>query len=66
MVYPAGERTGTSAAVMATVGGARGRGANNGLPPIPVTSPGVHLLLKPLGRRHRPTGPHTTCRSPAT
>jgi undecaprenyl-diphosphatase len=44
-----------SAAVLATVGGARGRrAAINGLASIAVTSAVVNLLLKPLGRRHRP------------
>jgi undecaprenyl-diphosphatase len=41
--------------VLATVGGARGRrAAVNGLGSIAVTSAIVNLLLKPLGRRHRP------------
>jgi membrane-associated phospholipid phosphatase len=44
-----------SAAVLATVGGAGGRrAAVNGLASIAVTSAVVNLLLKPLGRRHRP------------
>ena len=44
-----------SAAVLATVGGARGRrAAVNGLASVAVTSAVVNLLLKPLGRRHRP------------
>ena len=44
-----------SAAVLATVGGARGRrAAIDGLASIAVTSAVVNLLLKPLGRRHRP------------
>ena len=44
-----------SAAVLATVGGARGRrAAINGLASVAVTSAVVNLLLKPLGRRHRP------------
>jgi undecaprenyl-diphosphatase len=44
-----------SAAVLATVGGARGRrAAINGLASIAVTSAVVNLLLKPIGRRHRP------------
>jgi membrane-associated phospholipid phosphatase len=44
-----------NAAVLATVGGARGRrAAINGVASIAVTSAVVNLLLKPLGRRHRP------------
>jgi len=44
-----------SAAVLATVGGERGRrAAVNGLASVAVTSAVVNLLLKPLGRRHRP------------
>ena len=44
-----------SAAVLATVGGARGRrAAINGLASIAVTWPVANLLLKPLARRHRP------------
>ena len=44
-----------SAAVLATVGGAHGRrAAINGLASVAVTSAVVNLLLKPLGRRHRP------------
>jgi undecaprenyl-diphosphatase len=44
-----------SAAVLATVGGARGRrAAVNGLASVAVTSAVVNLLLKPIGHRHRP------------
>jgi undecaprenyl-diphosphatase len=44
-----------TAAVLATVGGARGRrAALNGLASIAVTSAVVNLLLKPLARRRRP------------
>jgi undecaprenyl-diphosphatase len=44
-----------SAAVLATVGGPGGRrAAVNGLASVAVTSAVVNLLLKPLGRRHRP------------
>lgn len=63
-----------SAAVLATVGGPGGRrAAVNGLASVAVTSAVVNLVLKPLGRRHRPdraihhvpitrqvTMPHTT------
>jgi membrane-associated phospholipid phosphatase len=45
----------TTAAVLATVDGVRGRrAAINGLASIAVTSAVVNPLLKPLGRRHRP------------
>jgi membrane-associated phospholipid phosphatase len=44
-----------SAAVLASVGGPGGRrAAINGLASVAVTSAVVNLLLKPLGRRHRP------------
>ena len=44
-----------SAAVLATVGGPVGRrAAVNGLASVAVTSAVVNLVLKPLGRRHRP------------
>jgi undecaprenyl-diphosphatase len=44
-----------SAAVLATVGGSVGRrAAVNGLASVAVTSAVVNLVLKPLGRRHRP------------
>ena len=44
-----------SATVLATVGGERGRrAAINGLASVAVTSAVVNLVLKPLGRRHRP------------
>ncbi|HZN16251.1 MAG TPA: phosphatase PAP2 family protein [Acidimicrobiales bacterium] len=44
-----------SAAVLATVGGPGGRrAAVNGLASVAVTSAVVNLVLKPLGRRHRP------------
>jgi undecaprenyl-diphosphatase len=44
-----------SAAVLASVGGARGRrAAINGLASVAVTSTVVNLVLKPLGRRQRP------------
>jgi membrane-associated phospholipid phosphatase len=44
-----------SAAVLASVGGPGGRrAAVNGLASVAVTSAVVNLLLKPLGRRHRP------------
>ena len=47
-----------SAAVLATVGGERGRrAAINGLASIAITSAVVNLLFKPLGRRHRPPRP---------
>jgi membrane-associated phospholipid phosphatase len=45
----------STAAVLATVGGTGGRrAAVNGLASLAVTSAVVNLLLKPLGRRHRP------------
>ena len=45
----------TSAAVLATIGGPGGRrAAVNGLTSVAVTSAVVNLVLKPLGRRHRP------------
>jgi membrane-associated phospholipid phosphatase len=44
-----------SAAVLAAVGGERGRAAAvNGLASIALTSPVVNLVLKPLGDRRRP------------
>jgi undecaprenyl-diphosphatase len=44
-----------SAAVLATIGGPVGRrAAVNGLASVAVTSAVVNLVLKPLGRRHRP------------
>jgi membrane-associated phospholipid phosphatase len=44
-----------SAAVLASVGGPGGRrAAVNGLASVAVTSAVVNLVLKPLGRRHRP------------
>ena len=44
-----------SAAVLATIGGPGGRrAAVNGLTSVAVTSAVVNLVLKPLGRRHRP------------
>ena len=44
-----------SAAVLATIGGPGGRrAAVNGLASVAVTSAVVNLVLKPLGRRHRP------------
>ena len=44
-----------SAAVLATMGGRVGRrAAVNGLASVAVTSAVVNLVLKPLGRRHRP------------
>jgi membrane-associated phospholipid phosphatase len=44
-----------SAAVLASVGGPVGRrAAVNGLASVAVTSAVVNLVLKPLGRRHRP------------
>ncbi len=45
----------STAAVLATVGGTGGRrAAVNGLASLAATSAVVNLLLKPLGRRHRP------------
>ena len=44
-----------SAAALATIGGPVGRrAAVNGLASVAVTSAVVNLVLKPLGRRHRP------------
>ncbi len=44
-----------SATVLATIGGPGGRrAAVNGLASVGVTSAVVNLVLKPLGRRHRP------------
>ena len=44
-----------SAAVLATIGGRGGRrAAVNGLASVAVTSAVANLVLKPLGRRHRP------------
>jgi membrane-associated phospholipid phosphatase len=44
-----------SAAVLATIGGPGGRrAAVNGLASVAVTSAVANLVLKPLGRRHRP------------
>jgi membrane-associated phospholipid phosphatase len=55
----------TTATVLATVGGARGRrAALNGLASIAVTSAVVNLLLKPLARRRRPD--RTTHHVPVT
>jgi undecaprenyl-diphosphatase len=55
-----------SAAVLATIGGPSGRrAAVNGLASVAVTSAVANLVLKPLGRRHDPTAPPTTSRSPA-